>query len=221
MPKRIYDLAKRIWDYHQLNHTMVKSDCIFVLGSNDDRVAERAVELYKQGLAPYIVFSGGVGELTEGLYSTSEAEHFAKIAMDMGVPQQDILIEPESTNTGENVVFTRRLLEQEGLHPSSFILVQKPFMERRALATFEQQWPNMPAIVTSPQLSFDDYANDVISFGDLINVMAGDLQRIRFYPELGFSTKQPIPEDVWDAFECLVNHGFDQHLSIQLSEQVS
>ena len=221
MPKRIYELATIIWDYHQLNHEIVKSDCIFVLGSNDERVAERAVELYKQGLAPYIIFSGGVGELTEGLFNTSEAEHFAKIALDMGVPKEAILIEPESTNTGENVLFTRRLLQQKELSPQSFILVQKPFMERRTQATFEQQWPNMQAIVTSPAISFDDYANDTICFGDLINVMVGDLQRIRFYPERGFSTPQSIPNEVWDAYERLVSYGFDQHLSTELTALAS
>jgi hypothetical protein len=85
-------------------------------------------------------------------------------------------------------------------------------MERRALATFEQQWPEMKALVTSPNLSFDDYANEVIGFGDFVNVMVGDLQRISHYSVLGFSKEQHIPTEVWDAYEHLVNLGFNQHL---------
>jgi uncharacterized SAM-binding protein YcdF (DUF218 family) len=124
MSQRIYDSAKLIWDYHQLNHSLVQSDCIIALGSNDERVAEHAASLYFNRYAPYIIFSGGEGELTKGLYDTSEAEHFAKIAMDMGVPKGAIFIEENSSNTGENILFSRRLLNENKLNPQRFILVQ-------------------------------------------------------------------------------------------------
>ena len=39
-------LAQRLWDYHHMNHTLAKSDCILALGSHDQRVAHRAAELY-------------------------------------------------------------------------------------------------------------------------------------------------------------------------------
>ena len=39
-------LAKKLWDYHHMNHALEKADCIFVLGSHDLRVAERAAQLY-------------------------------------------------------------------------------------------------------------------------------------------------------------------------------
>jgi hypothetical protein len=43
--------------------------------------------------------------------------------------------------------------------------------------------------------------------------MVGDLQRIKIYPEKGFQIPQEIPSDVWDAFEQLVELGFDKHLA--------
>ena len=46
----------------------------------------------------------------------------------------------------------------------------------------------------------------------VINIMAGDLQRIKLYPEKGFQVYQEIPAEVWDAFEKLVAFGFDKHL---------
>ena len=82
-----------------------------------------------------------------------EAERFARIAMNMGVPRENILIEKNSTNTGENVQFTRRLVEEQGLDLQTFILVQKPYMERRAFATFLRYWPDKRLIVTSPGLA--------------------------------------------------------------------
>jgi hypothetical protein len=57
-------LAKILWDYHHVNHELCKSDCIFVLGSHDLRVADRGAELYLQGWAPLLVFSGGLGNFT-------------------------------------------------------------------------------------------------------------------------------------------------------------
>ncbi|WP_369686219.1 YdcF family protein [Photobacterium kishitanii] len=90
-----------------------------------------------------------------------------------GVPNDCIYIEPLATNTGDNIIKTRELLHAKKLEPQRFILVQKPFMERRTLATFEKQWPNKAALVTSPPLMFDEFANDVISYGDVVNVMVG------------------------------------------------
>ncbi|MEC6830556.1 YdcF family protein [Photobacterium toruni] len=209
----IYRSANIVWDYHVLHQPLVNSDCLFVLCSNDIRVAEYAAQLFLKGYAPYIVFSGNVGEITEGLFPCSEAEHFANIAREMGVPSECIYIEPLATNTGDNIIKTRELLALKKLDPQRFILVQKPFMERRTLATFEKLWLNKNAVVTSPPLTFDEFANDVISYGDMVNVMVGDLQRIRYYPALGFSTEQVIPTVVWQAYEHLVATGFDDHLS--------
>jgi hypothetical protein len=73
--------AKIIWDYHHVNHKLEKGDCIFVLGSHDGRVAEYAAKLFLDGYAPYIVFSGGFGHLTEGVFKKPEADTFAEIAI--------------------------------------------------------------------------------------------------------------------------------------------
>ena len=204
--------AEIIWHYHQLNHTLRKADCILVLGSNDVRVAHRAAQLYQQGYAPLLVFSGAVGKLTEGLFKLSEGEHFAQIAMQMGVPKDAILIENKATNTGENIQFIQQLLAKHQIAPASFIVVQKPFMERRAYAVFRQYISNVPLIITSPQIALQDYANDVLTYDDILNVMVGDLQRIKEYPVLGFQIYQAIPDHVWLAFENLCRWGYNKHL---------
>lgn len=140
--KNLDEDAKKIWDYHHMNHTLEKADCILVLGSHDDRVAERSAKLYLDGWAPLIIFSGYLGRLTEDMWTKSEAERFAEIAMKMGVPKKKILIEDKSTNTGENILFTRQLLAEKGLDLQKFIVVQKPYMERRSYATFKKVWSN-------------------------------------------------------------------------------
>ena len=210
--KRTLQLAKKLWDYHHLNQSLEKSDCILVLGSHDLRVAERGAELYLQGLAPILIFSGGLGNLTKEIWKEPEADKFATIALGMGVPQDAILIENKSTNTGENILFTQQLLKEKGLNPQSFIIVHKPYMERRSYATFKKYWPDKKLIVTSPQISFEEYPNDKIPLEKVINIMVGDLQRIKIYPEKGFQIFQEIPDDVWLAYEELISLGYDKHL---------
>ncbi len=205
-------LAKLIWDYHHMGHQLRKADCIFVLGSHDTRVADYAADLFLQGYAPYILFSGGFGKLTIDMFKKPEAEIFADIALQKGVPKEKILIENKSTNTGENVSLTKELLAEKGLAFQTFILVQKPYMERRTYATFRKVWPEKEFIVTSPPIPFEEYPTAEIPKEKMITVMVGDLQRIKIYPEKGFQVSQEIPSEVWDAYEKLVEAGYTGHL---------
>jgi len=199
-----------------MNHQLARADVIVVLCSHDTIVAERGAELYLDGWAPLVVFSGGLGAITRNLWTDPEADRFARIAAGMGVPEDRILIENRSTNTGENVQFTRDLLADRGIDPATLILVQKPYMERRTYATFNKVWPGKSVRVTSPQLSMDDYlarySNNALSADDVISIMVGDLQRIREYPARGFQIAQEIPAEVWQAYEELVRAGYDRHL---------
>lgn len=204
--------ARIVWDYHHVHHVVRKADCIVVLGSHDTRVAERGAELFLAGWAPLLVLSGALGSLTSGMWTRPEAEIFADIAATRGVPREQILLESRSTNTGENVDFTRQLLAEKGLTPRRAIAVQKPYMERRTLATFASRWPELELVVTSPQIAFDDYATDAIARDDVIQIMVGDLQRLIVYGAKGWSAPQQIPPEVMAAYEGLVAAGYTKRL---------
>jgi uncharacterized SAM-binding protein YcdF (DUF218 family) len=180
------------------------------------RVAERGAELFLEGWAPLLIFSGGLGAITGKMWSEPEADQFAGIASGMGVPPERILIENRSTNTGENVMFTKALLAERMLDPGKFILVQKPYMERRCYATFKKLWPEKEVLVTSAQVSFEEYleqySNRELTADDVVNIMVGDLQRIKVYPARGYQIQQDIPDDVWSAYEELVEAGYNKHL---------
>jgi uncharacterized SAM-binding protein YcdF (DUF218 family) len=216
LDSRIHRLAETLWHYHQLHQQLTPADAILVLCSHDTAVAGRGAEVFLEGWAPLLIFSGGLGSITRSLWDEPEADRFAAIAIEMGVPRDRILIENRSTNTGENVQFTRRLLEEQRLSPERFILVQKPYMERRSFATFMQQWPGKQVVVTSPRVSFDaylsGYSNESLTAGDVVAIMVGDLQRIRVYADRGYQIPQDVPEDVWDAFEQLVQAGYRKYL---------
>jgi uncharacterized SAM-binding protein YcdF (DUF218 family) len=213
---RLRPYVERIWNYHRLNHELVRSDAILVLCSHDTSVAAYAAQLFFDMWAPLLIFSGGFGAITERLFTEPEADHFAGIAIGLGVPAERIIVENQSTNTGENVRFTRQLLAKRAIAPGTFIRVQKPYMERRTFATFRKVWPEPSICVTSPRVSLDDYlsryANAAMSADDVISIMVGDLQRIHLYPDKGFQISQSIPDDVWLAFRELVAAGYDRHL---------
>jgi uncharacterized SAM-binding protein YcdF (DUF218 family) len=216
MDNHLYALAEKIWRYHQMNHQLDRAEAILVLCSHDKKVAERGARLFLAGWAPLLIYSGGLGSITKGIWSEPEADQFAKIALSMGVPEEKILVENKSTNTGENILFTKRLLAEKKINPEKFILVQKPYMERRSYATFRKLWPEKDALVTSPQVSFaeylDNYSNQELSKDDVISIMVGDLQRIKVYAEKGFQIYQEIPDEVWAAYEELVQAGYDKYL---------
>jgi uncharacterized SAM-binding protein YcdF (DUF218 family) len=216
MEPHVRALVETLWNYHRLQHQLARADGILVLCSHDTRVAERGAQLFLDGLAPRLIFSGGLGTITRHLMTEPEADQFARIAASMGVPRERILVENRSTNTGENVLFTKELLAAAGVTIDRVILVQKPYMERRSYATFRQVWPEPEVLVTSPQVSMDEYlgayTHDSLSVDDVISIMVGDLQRIRVYAEKGFQIPQHIPEDVWSAYEELVRLGYDSRL---------
>jgi uncharacterized SAM-binding protein YcdF (DUF218 family) len=216
MEERLRPFVERVWRYHQMNHQLARADAIMVLCSHDTIVAERGARLFLEGWAPLLIFSGGLGMITKRLWPDPEANRFAQIAIAMGVPERSILIENRSTNTGENVRFTREMLAAKGIDPASFILVQKPYMERRTFATFSKVWPGKHLIVTSPRLSLEEYlgqySHDSLTPDDVIAIMVGDLQRIREYPARGFQIPQDIPAEVWEAYAELVRAGYDKYL---------
>jgi uncharacterized SAM-binding protein YcdF (DUF218 family) len=204
-------LAQILWDYHHLNGPLEKSDCIVGLGSYDLRVAERCADLYCDQWAPLIIFSGYLGNWTKRIWNRSEAEIFAEHAIARGVPEDKIKLETKSTNIGENVRFTRKLLQAHGLLVNSITMVSKPSTERRMFATCQKIWPDMRVFYTSPKMDFAEQSRGGIQEG-LIHEMVGDIQRMKAYPELGFQIPQEVPARVMDAYKRLVSLGFDKHL---------
>jgi uncharacterized SAM-binding protein YcdF (DUF218 family) len=209
--KRIDELAERIWDYHLLHHSLEKADCVFALGCHDAGVAVRAAEIVLEGWADTLLISGGV-LFDKDSSDMTEAEYFRGIAIDKGVPAAKIIIENKATNTGENFQFAGQLLNELNLDFNTFIVVQKPYMERRTYATGMVQWKGKQLILASERMSFKEYLQKGIPRDRILNTMVGDLQRIKLYPAKGFQIPQEIPPDVWQAYEELVSYGFDKRL---------
>jgi uncharacterized SAM-binding protein YcdF (DUF218 family) len=204
--------ARDLWNYLRLGRLPEPAELILVMGSHDLRVAEYGARLWLEGYGPLLLFSGGLGNFTRQMWNEPEAVKFARVARQMGVPESAILLEPRSTNTGENVAFSRELLAEHGLNPGKILLVQKPYMERRALAAFLCVWPGKTVLPASPPIEFEAYPTADIPLERLINIMTGDFQRILFYPLYGYQVAQPVPERALRAYRQLAAAGFTSHL---------
>jgi len=208
--------AQLLWDYLRFDYPLRNADVIIGLGSSDIRTAEWCAELYHDGYAPRILFTGGRGRLTRDTFTENEADVYARRAMELRVPEMAILKEDRATNTGENITYAHRLMKEKGINARSLIIVTKPYMLRRAYATFMKQWPSAvkPDVQCSGlDISFEDYCKDEkYPFDYVTNVMVGDLQRIREYPKLGFQIEQEVPESVIGAYDALVARGYTKHL---------
>lgn len=202
--------AKIIWDYMLMHHKLEKADIIFVLGCNDLRVANRAAELYKENLAPVIMCSGGNG--WDSRLLKPEADIFSERIISLGVPKEKIILEQNSKNTGENILFTKKVLREKGIDVKKIIAVQKPFMERRVFAAIRKQWPEVEVMVTSPQIPYKNYPRNLDFKNRNINTMIGDFIRIKEYTKLGFQIEQEIPDEVWQAGQELIKLGYNKRL---------
>ena len=208
-------LAQTLWDYMILDHPLEKADCILGLGSTDLRTAEWCAELFHEMYAPVVVFTGARGRMARDVFVENEAEVFAKVAKSREVPESAIIVESHAMNTGENIRFSYDALKNANKLPRKLILVTKPYMLRRAYATFKMQWPdkNCKIICSAIDESFEEYCEDEkYPFSYVVNVMVGDLQRIIEYPALGFQIPQDVPQEVLDAYNELLKRGYTKQL---------
>ena len=178
-----------LWDFMHMGQLLEKADVIVGFGCYDEDIPKRCAELWHQGFAPWVCFSGGLGRNTSGIWSKSEAERFAAIAMAEGVPENRIILENKSTNSAENLLFTPKVLAEKGIKEEKIIAVHKPYMERRLWAAMQVYWPQVRAVYTSPQVTVEEHIAHAEKIGmtrkGVIETIVGDVQRMELYAEKG------------------------------------
>ena len=91
-----------------------------------ERINE-ALLLYQQGRVHWIIFTGGTRE--PGFLT--EAEVGRQFSAKHGIPAKNMLIDPESRTTWQNLEHARDLMSSAGIH--SALLVSDPLHMRRAI----------------------------------------------------------------------------------------
>lgn len=131
--------TKKITDYIFLKPDPQKADLAFVFGTRHQEAVDKAYGLYKNGLVPKILVSGGLNHVT----GKNEAEEMSKKLIALGVNQDDIILEDQSANSLENVLFSKKIIEKKlGFNNiRKVIAVVKHYHSRRALMTLKKYFP--------------------------------------------------------------------------------
>jgi uncharacterized SAM-binding protein YcdF (DUF218 family) len=200
--------ALLLWEFHRLGHELRRCDAAVGLGSHDLGVATYTAELYHRSLFPVVVFTGGSSRTTRDRFPRGEAVHYREHALELGVPDAAILVDPHATNTGANITNSRALLDAAGDRPATILLISKPYAERRSYATARKLWPGVDIVCASQPIGFDDYVQAIGDERQVIDMMTGDLQRIIEHPARGYTIPQHVPSAVVAAYERLRAAGF-------------
>ncbi|QLY33036.1 YdcF family protein [Nocardia huaxiensis] len=203
-----------LWEYNQMHHEVRAVDVGIGLGGHDIGVAIHAAELYHAGMLPLIVFSGANAPTTVERFPRGEAVHFRERALELGVPADAVLIELLATNTGDNIDFSRALLEGLGIADSikSVMLISRPYQQRRGYGICRKRWPGVDVICGSLPLGLDEYVAGIGDVDRVVNMLVGDTQRVWVYPAKGWAVEQVVPEEVRAAYGRLVDAGFTGRL---------
>ena len=102
-----------------------KSDIIFIPGNGYPQMAEKAAELFKKGMADWILPSG----------------KYRDVLIKNGVPDQKILKEDQATFTYENAIYSRQVTDHAELEIERAILCCKSYHARRCLMYYQLLYP--------------------------------------------------------------------------------
>src|SRR5262249_21979366 len=130
-----------------------------------------------------------------------------------GVRREQILIENQSTNTGENLRNARRLLGGE--KASRAVIVTKPYAIRRAWASARKQWQDVNWQATAQRGTFDEYHNERVPLQRTISLMVGEVVRLKLYAKRGFLVPQRMPRQVWESAQTLMACGYAQYATVE------
>ncbi len=154
------------------------------------------------------MFTGANAPTTLERFPRGEAVHYRERALALGVPDAAITVEPRARHTGENIDFTRAIVEASDLQVRSITLVCRPYQQRRAYAMCRLRWSEVDVVCASQPLPLADYVASIGDADRVVAMLVGDTQRVWVYAEHGWAIPQAVPDEVREAYQHLVDAGY-------------
>lgn len=177
--KKMTKFLQELTEFVFLEDEPQPADVIFVPGSEEGALAETAAKLYREGYAPWVVPSGKyakwIGKCVVDGFET-EADYFAQIMLENGVPESAILKEREATYTYENAIYTRRLLDEKGIVVEKALLCCQAYHARRCKLYYEILFPEAEIYVcptVTKKISKEHWFRDP----EHIGIVLGEIER--------------------------------------------
>jgi len=183
-------------------------EIIVINDGSTDGTLQRLREAYDLGRVDKVYRRSIETEPVRAVYGSLEHPHLLVIDKEKGGKS-------DALNAGINLSRYPLFCSVDAdsiIEDNALLRVVKPFMERRIIATHAVDWPEIPATVASPEMALEDYFTEELTPERVINIMVGDLQRLRVYGQRGLQAPQIIPPEVRDAFDRLTALGFTRHL---------
>jgi uncharacterized SAM-binding protein YcdF (DUF218 family) len=159
------------------NDCIEKSDAIILLEGDGYNRYRKAVDLYNQGFAKKIVFSGGITDYEYGSYPFSDILPYM---LDLGVPEYNIIHENVSQNTREQAVEVMKLALENNWQ--KLILVATHEHQYRAYLTFLKEISVLNrniVLYNAPVRNLKWF--DTNPWGRRIDRLEQEMERIEFY----------------------------------------
>jgi uncharacterized SAM-binding protein YcdF (DUF218 family) len=149
---------EKITDYIFLESKPQKADLAIVFGTRYSEPIDKVFELYSNKLVSKILVSGGKNKVT----SEKEACMMRDKLIKLGIEKENILTEEESTNSLENVLFSKIIIENKiGFRDiKKIIAVVKHYHSRRALMTLRKHFPKNIELIPVPYDIYGFTKND-------------------------------------------------------------
>ncbi len=201
----------------KLEEDIAPADLIMGCGCGNLEIPKYCAKLYQQGFGKKILFAGGLGKITKEKWAKTEAKRFEEVALHQGIAKENILLEEESTNTGDNFRFSKKLLEKINFPIHSILIVHSASSSRRTFATAKALWKDISFQITYPKQTTEEFIQKLNSFESEkrhqeISLLVGDIQRLKLYPKLDWLLPQEIPSSVEQAYEALKDMGYTDYL---------
>jgi uncharacterized SAM-binding protein YcdF (DUF218 family) len=178
-------------------------DAIFIFGHINKQLPLHAARLYHAGKSEKIIVTGkGRIAIPDGFQT--EAEYYKSILISEDVPPEHIIVEKESTNSLENILFGVKACDDARFFPKSLILISVPPLLRRAIATFKKQFPDIELYGSTPEIAFREYRSSTTpaNFRNPLRLLA-EFNRFKEYSEKGDMLPVEVPETVKKAIADL------------------
>ena len=186
-------------------------DAVIGFGVFDLALPRYCAELFIRGIAPRIVFTGGIGAGTGDLGGPEAKVWREELRRSHpNIPDNVFVLENRSTNTSENIDFTAELLSRK--HPElafgegikAAAIVASPSRLRRVRLSMRKRQPAVRVIRMLPSVDFAAeqalYERQGI---DYYAHLLGELDRITTYPARGWIAAEPLPTEIVAAGEVL------------------
>lgn len=175
---------------------LAKADAILALGFKDVRpesqllplIVSRAFELYTRKFAPLIIASGGVKVPLFG--GDSEAAIIKRMLVARGVPPEAIICEEKSTNTQENILFSKDTAKDIDIQ--NLISIGHAVNGRRILMTIAQNWPEVSLPMCSNVWFAGFHSQNWMYHADYFREGMQQFDRLAYYASLGFIAEVDI-----------------------------